>query len=140
MIAWHDDLSVGVAEIDEQHKELIARVVRLLSALDQRAAENEIRDLFTFLESYVVVHFGTEERYMKDYGDQGYPYAHHHKSEHKAFIRDFREFRADLDGALPAQIFINEFARWISNWYKLHIEKVDKGLGAFLQSAGNKTK
>lgn len=133
MIAWHDDLSVGITEIDEQHKELIARVNRLFAALDQKEAAVETADLFAFLESYVVVHFGTEERYMNEHGDRGYAGEHHHKAEHQAFVRDYREFRKDL-AAGNDPVFVNEFKRWIANWYLLHIEKVDKGLGAFLQS------
>jgi hemerythrin len=132
MIAWHDDLSVGVPEIDEQHRELISRVNRLFAALDQKVAAEEIADLFAFLESYVVVHFGTEERFMNEHAGDGYAGELHHKSEHQAFVRDYREFRKDLAaGADP--VFIQEFKRWIANWYLLHIEKVDKGLGTFLQ-------
>jgi len=135
MLVWTDELSVSVVEIDDQHKELYARINRLFGALDASAAEVELRTLFSFLEEYVVKHFGNEERYMQDYAMYGYADAEHHQSEHRAFIRDLREFKIDLEGTDPGALFIEEFKRWMHNWWMMHIEHVDKGLGRFLQSA-----
>jgi hemerythrin len=135
MLEWTSELSVGVVEIDEQHRELFLRINRLMGALDDRTAAAEVRTLFSFLDSYIVEHFGTEARYMDDYAVYGYADAEHHKSEHAAFIRDFAEFRADIEAAEPDHRFITEFRAWMKNWWLLHIRKVDTGLGAFLQGA-----
>lgn len=135
MLTWTSDLSVGVVEIDDQHKELFDRINRLFAALETRAAEAELRSLFLFLETYVHEHFGNEERYMDDFALHGYASAAHHKSEHHAFIRDLREFKADLEAAEPSEQFIGEFNKWMRNWWLLHIQHVDQGLGAFLQTA-----
>lgn len=135
MLTWTNDLSVGVVEIDEQHQELFRRINRLLGALDDRAAAVEVRTLFAFLESYVVCHFDTESKYMDDYALYGYADAEHHKSEHRAFVRDFQEFRTDLESAEPDHLFIAEFSKWMNNWCFLHIQKVDQGLGVFLRGA-----
>ena len=70
---------------------------------------------------------------MGEYSNLGYADAEHHKSEHKAFVRDFHEFRVDVEIAEPSAQFIAEFFRWMSNWWIMHIQRVDKGLGAFLQ-------
>ncbi len=135
MLVWTKELSVGVVEIDLQHRELFQRINRLLSALNDRTAEAEVRALFKFLESYVVQHFGTEARYMDKYAMHGYKDAARHKSEHLAFIRDFGEFRTDLEIMESPQQLIAEFNLWIRNWCFLHIQKVDTGLGVFLQEA-----
>ncbi len=133
VLVWTKALSVGVVEIDQQHRELFQRINRLLSALDNRTAAAEVRTLFRFLESYIVVHFGTEAGYMDDYAMRGYRDAERHKSEHLAFIRDFGEFRNDLEVAEPDHQFIAEFSIWMKNWWLLHIQRVDTGLGAFLR-------
>ena len=133
MLVWTPELSIGVVEIDEQHQELFALINRLLGAFDINSAETEIRTLFLFLESYVVGHFGNEERYMDNYAMYGYPDAGRHKSEHKAFILDLYEFKTDLQVPKPSVQFIEEFKKWICNWWMLHIQHVDKGLGKFLQ-------
>lgn len=135
MLEWTPELSVGVMEIDEQHRELFVRINRLMEALDDRTAAAEVRTLFSFLDSYIIEHFGTEARYMDEYARYGYPDAEHHKAEHAAFIRDFAEFRADIESAEPDHQFITEFRAWMKNWWLLHIRKVDTGFGAFLQNA-----
>jgi len=135
MIVWTSDLSVGVVEIDDQHKELFARINRLFGAIDANVAEAELRKLFLFLESYVVEHFGNEERYMDDFAMHIYPDTEHHKSEHKAFIRDLNEYKNDLAAADPSAQFIEEFKKWMRNWWMIHIQSIDKGLGKSLQAA-----
>lgn len=135
MLTWTRNLAVGVVEIDDQHRELFTRINRLSAALDASAAEAELRTLFLFLETYVIEHFGNEERYMDDFAMHNYAGAEHHKSEHKAFIRDLREYRSDLEVAAPNSQFIEEFKRWMRNWWMTHIQHVDKDLGAFLQEA-----
>ncbi|MGO9380066.1 MAG: bacteriohemerythrin [Dissulfurispiraceae bacterium] len=133
MIEWTEDLAVGIETIDSQHRELFAHINSLLGALENKMAAEEIHRLFTFLDSYVDVHFGVEQRYMGEYSNLGYADAEHHKSEHKAFVRDFREFRVDLEAMEPSVQFIAEFARWIVNWWLMHIQRIDKGLGIFLK-------
>lgn len=133
MIEWTQDLAVGVEVIDNQHRELFAHINALLKALDDKKAKEEINALFTFLDSYIKNHFGIEQRYMGEYSHLGYVDAEHHKAEHKGFVRDFSEFRVDLETVEPSAQFIAEFSRWITNWWIMHIQRVDKGLGAFLQ-------
>jgi hemerythrin len=134
MLVWTKDLSVGVIEIDDQHRELFDRINRLLSAIDEQAAADEIQNLFTFLESYVVKHFGDEERYMDHYEMRGYSDSARHKSEHLGFVNYFREFRADFEAATPSHQFVTEFTKWMTNWWMIHIQHIDKGLGAFLKT------
>lgn len=133
MLKWSSDLSVGLVEIDDQHKELFSSINGLLGALHSNAAEAEVLKLFLFLESYVVKHFGMEEGYMDCYAMYGYQETARHKSEHKAFIRDLSEFKIDLEVAEPSAQFIEEFKKWICNWWMLHIQHIDKGLGKFIQ-------
>ena len=133
MLIWTKDLSVGVVEIDDQHRELFEHINRLLKAIDERTAEEETGKLFSFLDSYIVKHFGNEQRYMEEYAMHGYDDASRHKSEHESFISALREFRADLEAAPPGRQFVTEFAKWITNWWITHIQHIDTGLGAFLR-------
>ena len=65
-IEWSDNLSTGVAEIDNQHKELFRRINDLFDACNQGKGKSEVAGVMEFLESYVVEHFGKEENYMKN--------------------------------------------------------------------------
>jgi hemerythrin len=64
---WTGDLSVGVREIDSQHRELFRMINGLDAAIKQGKAKKEIMGLVRFLDDYIVDHFGTEEKYMTAY-------------------------------------------------------------------------
>jgi hemerythrin len=95
----------------------------------------ELRTLFSFLEEYVVKHFGNEGAVYAGLCHVRLCVPSITNRSHAAFIRDLREFKIDLEGTDPGALFIEEFKRWMHNWWMMHIEHVDKGLGRFLQSA-----
>ena len=64
MLKWSKDLSVGIREIDEQHRQLAIRASLLLERLPGSSAEM-IRDTFDFFETFITDHFHTEERSME---------------------------------------------------------------------------
>ncbi|MBV5350516.1 hemerythrin domain-containing protein, partial [bacterium] len=67
-ITWREDLAVGVEQIDDQHKELLARFDLLLSACKQGKGSEEVLHLLDFLDEYVIRHFGDEEQLQKKIG------------------------------------------------------------------------
>ena len=61
-IPWSEDLSVGLEEIDEQHKILINLINRLFNeAILKRADKALISDILDELIQYTIVHFAVEE-------------------------------------------------------------------------------
>ena len=72
---WNDEYSIGIVEIDEQHKKLFE-----LSEIFNEATEiNEIKDILLFLEEYMQFHFNTEESMMRKYN---YELIEEHKKLH----------------------------------------------------------
>jgi len=129
-IIWTEDLSTGVAEIDEQHKDLFRQLNDLLQACSQKKGKEEIGRFVGFLSDYVILHFATEEREMIAHN---YPGMAEHKNEHEQFKlkidglkMDFFEHGASIDVVLMA-------ARMSYDWLQQHIKRTDKALGAFLK-------
>jgi len=54
---WTQNLSIGVAEIDNQHKELFKRINNLLDAISQGKGKQELFAVLEFLEDYSKFHF-----------------------------------------------------------------------------------
>lgn len=132
-LQWSRDLSVGVDEVDNQHKELFKRINSLRAAMGQGKGREEIGKTVKFLEEYVVEHFSTEEKYMDRYG---YPAYAAHRSAHAAFIKDFGDLKKRLEtlesqGAITSFLTI-EMQRRLYDWLINHIGNVDKAMGAFL--------
>lgn len=126
---WADSLSVGVREIDNQHKELIAQINKLLQAMGQGKGRDEIGKVVKFLEDYVVQHFAAEEKYMSKYG---YPQSGSHKAEHLAFTRDFASLKKEYEKEGATGQVVIQVQRRVGDWLISHIGKIDKSLGAFL--------
>jgi len=133
VLEWNQSLSTGIFEIDEQHKELFSRVNRLLAGMDENRDSDQTRELFLFLDQYVVRHFGDEERYIARLEMRGYGEAEEHRSQHRAFTRDFNAYKADLTGSAGDALLLAEFRKFITNWWILHITKTDRVLGAFMK-------
>jgi hemerythrin-like metal-binding protein len=133
---WTEDLSVGIEEIDEQHKELISRINDLVDSVRQHVCKYKIGDVIKFLEEYIFVHFGDEEGLMKKYGYPDYPA---HKAQHEYFIREFAALKKELEkleggkkrGSYDLSVETN---RIVVDWILDHIAKVDKRLGAYLKT------
>jgi len=51
---WTQDLSVGVEQIDSQHKELIARVNSFYDVMSGAEKNAKVLEVLNFLESYVI--------------------------------------------------------------------------------------
>lgn len=130
-IEWSDDLSTGVAEIDNQHKELFRRINDLFDACNQGKGKNEVAVVMEFLESYVVEHFGMEENYMKKYSYAGYS---SHLANHTEFIKNFSVLKKDFEAEGPNADIVIRMNHLLVEWLINHIRKVDKALGAFLKT------
>lgn len=133
---WTEDLSVGIDEIDEQHKELIRRIGDLVDSVRQKSCKYKIGDVIKFLEDYIVVHFGEEEGLMQKYA---YPEYKGHRAQHEYFMKEFAELKKELEkleggkkgGSYDLSVETN---RIVVDWILDHIAKVDKRLGSHLKT------
>ncbi len=122
-VEWGEYLSVGVAEIDGQHRELFDRFNALLEAYENGSAAGEITRLFTFLEVYVVTHFSDEERLMQRIG---FPAYLKHREVHKGFIRQVEALRERLENEGPNQGLIATVTLTVNGWLIEHNSWMDR--------------
>jgi hemerythrin len=135
-IEWHDGLSVGVVEIDNQHKELIRRKNVLDAAIAQGKGAEELIKLCRFLEFYIVAHFELEEFFMNQFGYYGY---RTHKDVHRDFIGRFFTFKAQLERQGSTDELVRQVGDFIADWLSKHILHEDQEFGVFLKSRLGKT-
>jgi len=130
-IKWSPNLAVGVSSIDDQHKELFARVDRLVEAM--KASDTaEVSRLMDFLGAYVVEHFQMEEKLMQKYG---YPQFKLHKAAHDRFVTDYGELQKKF-GIKGAVSFVTiQVKTWLADWLVAHVSGTDMAFGQWLQRA-----
>jgi hemerythrin len=78
--AWDPALSVGVDELDVQHRTILRRMRRAGAALTGRRLATAVAEV-RFLERYLAEHFAAEERWMHL---NAYPGAREHERAHRA--------------------------------------------------------
>ncbi len=129
-VEWGEYLSVGVAEIDDQHKLLFEKFNALLAACDTGSSAEEVNRLFAFLGSYVVTHFSEEERLMQRLG---FPDYLKHREMHQDFIRQVDALKERLDSEGPSQRLVSSLTLTINGWLIEHISRIDRAFGRFVK-------
>ncbi len=126
-IVWDQILSVGVDEIDEDHRKL----VNIFNILNHAVREGESPEyLAATLEELInctAWHFSHEERLMLKYR---YPGREQHKAEHRDLVQTARDLQREmLQGDQPMS---NEHLETLERWLTVHILTEDGRLGAHL--------
>lgn len=126
VMEWSDALSIGIPEIDAQHRVFVGMLDRLRAVSGEPGANrNELRVLLSDLVTYAEHHFVDEEERMVA---AGYPGAAAHDSAarriHDLLIRDADE--------VELYRFLSAFLKaWLVN----HIMREDKAFGDWLTGA-----
>jgi hemerythrin len=121
MIEWDDKYSVGLSIIDEEHKKLIGLLNKAIFAKGHNDNPEEIRELLRKMFSYAMMHFRTEEAYMKEFN---YPERQDHKEEHQDFSTETIAYHDKLiKGDYQIANEILEYLKW---WLVNHIQGTDK--------------
>lgn len=128
-LRWEPSLEIGIADVDEQHRELFRQVNDLLDAMRSRRGAEEVQRLLAFLERYIVEHFAAEERLMRE---AGYPGLGPHRVEHREFVRDFHSLRDDFEAAGPSPAVVVRLNVWLCGWLRRHASDTDQAMGRFL--------
>ena len=130
-IQWRDSLAIGVEVIDNQHKELLLRFDKLLSACQAGQGIEELKKLQAFLDDYVHTHFNDEEALQRKHR---YPSYESHRAEHIYFIDQLNALKAETTKEGVSTHHVVETNNMLLKWLLNHISKVDMELGKFLKS------
>lgn len=120
-IEWSNELSVGIEEIDAQHKVLVDLLNQTHEAIQQRYTAQVTNDIIDQLGEYTRVHFAVEESLMRILH---YPDYERHKEEHEKLIEQLNELRAKLGEGKGSISF--ELAHFLKGWLTRHIMETDK--------------
>ena len=132
-IIWSEKLSVGIGDIDNQHKKLVDMLNGLESAyekkLDTKTQGETIKELLT----YTLEHFSLEEVLMNKYE---YPDKENHIKEHESFHKKVLDFYNAFmrDSATLSEDII----KFLQNWIVNHILVTDHKYIDFFHSKGVK--
>lgn len=131
LLVWQERYSVGIREIDTQHKQLIAMINELNEAMLAGKGKDALLPVLNKLAGYCASHFAVEE---KHFDIHAYPEASDHKEKHRKMTAKVKALIADVQsGKSTISIDVMNF---LKNWLDKHIMETDKKYGPYLNSKG----
>jgi hemerythrin len=119
-VAWDENYSVHVKEMDDQHKRLFAILDQLHAAMLSGKGNAAMADVLTSLQNYTIQHFAKEEEYMQKFS---YPGLAEQKTQHALFIKKIAEYQKGLhDKKLGLSVDVMKF---LKEWLVNHIQVID---------------
>ncbi len=126
-IVWDKILSVGVDEIDEDHRKLVNIFNLLNHSVMEEGSPDYLAATLEELINCTVWHFSHEERLMLKHR---YDEIEEHKAEHRELIKSAKELQEKiLQADKPVA---DEDIEFLEHWLTEHILTADLRLGSYL--------
>lgn len=130
-ITWSQELSVGIQELDEQHKILVALINQLYNkAILNKPDRLIISSILNELAQYTIIHFAVEESLFRIFD---YPDTAAHQQHHEQLKEELIKIQNKFNEGTPIDLDLMSFLR---QWLKQHIMKDDKQYKAFFLEKG----
>lgn len=131
LFPWKKEYSVNIAEIDQQHQQLVAMVNELHDAMTAQKGKEVLGLILTKLISYTSTHFATEEKLMQQHG---YPDYDTHKAKHEKMVAKVLALQNDYKSGKITLTF--EVSKFLQDWLNKHILGTDMKYSTFLNNKG----
>ena len=134
-MAWSEELSVGIEEIDAQHTVLVELINEMHDAIKDNRDNDLASSVLDKLSEYTSIHFAREERLMRSLHYPGYQ---EHQEQHQQLVRHIAEMKQAVTsgktaaGVVPADV--------LKTWLSTHIVEQDTRYSSFFLTAGPKPK
>ena len=117
---WIEKMSVGMAEMDADHKELIRIINQLVADTDEEGGQAAVRQSLFGLLRYAEYHFAREERVLAACRYSG---IEEQTAEHRDFVARISELnrRFDADPKESAAVVNQALLTFLQDWLNHHI-------------------
>lgn len=126
---WKDEYSVGITELDDQHKGVIEQISVINAAIEAREGWSDVFFKLEKLREHARFHFALEESLMRMHG---YPKQAEHANLHKHFLDKLDQLQMTT---LSRQVTMNTI-NYVSNWYSEHMQTQDKEFVHYIIDSG----
>lgn len=131
-LIWNEKRhGIGIASLDEQHRQIVEQVNRVISAIEGGASSEVMHELMDGLILLARQHFDFEECLMSEHG---FPGLEGHAREHLGLLQKLDMFNETLFFSDPHRLKLIQ--AFITDWAELHLLKGEKVLGKYLTSKG----
>ena len=128
---WKKNYSVGVFEIDAEHKVFLKTIKKIHNAFEKRLSTDIQKRLLEELYKYADFHFHSEENVMLMCN---YPDYESHKMQHNGLMQTLADTINFLD---IDKIDKKQLIEFLIQWFKEHTTSTDLELGTYLLETNN---
>jgi hemerythrin len=127
VLQWQDRFSIGIAEVDHEHRELIQLINDLHAALGGDRSQERVEEFLGEILARIAAHFALEEKSMVALV---YPERGAHKQDHERLLDEIRDIMDDVNdrGILDEA----RFSERLSAWFGDHFASFDERLHRYL--------
>jgi hemerythrin len=126
-ITWSDQFSVGVKEMDDQHRKIIRIFNTLVDNAKANARSEKVSEVLSEMVEYASEHFKSEEQMLSD---NAHPDLQQQKAEHREFRQQAGEFC--LLASQGDVKVTHDLCNYLHDWWTNHILIEDKKYAASL--------
>ena len=119
---WNKGLETGIAEVDDQHRQLFKRIDSLELSLYGGKPKVETVIMIEYLGSYVEEHFEAEESLMLRFS---YPGFNKHRQEHQEFRELYKKIRDEYERKGVDSYMALDVDKEIRKWWENHMMRSD---------------
>lgn len=127
LIEWRDEFSIGLPDVDHEHREMIAMINSLHQSLGPVADVERIVAALGEIHARIAAHFALEEREMHRLD---YIAFSDHKEDHERLLDDILDIMDSV--CAPADYDPELLGRRLSRWFSEHFRTHDARLHRWL--------
>jgi hemerythrin len=132
LMIWTEEMSVGVKELDDDHKQLIGMLNVAQETLSSARSREALEEVLDRLVEVTKAHFAHEERL---FDRAGFPGAEAHRREHDLMLASALKWQAHFKSGCPPFLSVENLSGFES-WLDNHIEGADMLYGPHLNAIG----
>lgn len=129
-VEFDESLVTGNKEIDNQHKEWIDKINKLVQCCENGGGKIEAIKMLEYMADYTEFHFGAEEKLQEEVD---YPGIKEHKQKHAEFkkaVEELHDMLEEEEG--PTEAFVNAINKNVIDWLYNHIKTFDCSVATYI--------
>jgi hemerythrin len=133
-LIWNDSYTVGVKEIDDQHKFLFSLINSRFDLMKNTDSDDRLKVVLQELNAYVFTHFETEEKYFRKFN---YAKTDEHILLHETYKKAVDGYTRRMNSENKI-VIAYELMDFLVNWWLHHVTGADQEYKECLASHGLK--
>ncbi len=134
-LVWTEQTNIGIEEVDQQHKKIVAYINQLGDAYYSGLSRKQQGKIIKKLVEYTIYHFKSEENLQER---AGYPFLKAHQKAHVLYAQSILDFQSRFENG---EDISKDMEGLLAKWFFDHLKHDDRDfvqyVAEYLHKHGN---